>query len=301
MNKVENQLYRAIQCATRADQWDKAKQLASRNGNRVVTPVPIANKSARRVAQRAKAAAKKEQLLQSQGPASARSAPAVLSRSQGPVKRNRSSETIRKSSRARNRSPSSSYTSSVRASSSSSYTTNAPGRHPWLNNWPRMVELYSHDKRLCCWDNNVDMPELLRLDCRPFFDPVLSDHDGRHQSVQAGLLLHNKNKVDCFLDMCKRVAGWMRKHGGRNCAIAFWCDTAKHRSVGCAELFYAILSTEPWARRRHSDGADIYCQHISLETHKLGHLGCPECQNIAPDLNPNLLAARHVWDRAAAL
>jgi hypothetical protein len=164
-----------------------------------------------------------------------------------------------------------------------------------------MVELYSHDKRTCCWDNNVDMPELLRLDCRPFFDPVLSDHDGRHQNVQAGLLLHNKNKVDCFLVMCKRVAGWMRKHGGRNCSIAFWCNTAKHRSVGCAELFYAILSTEPWARARHCNGADIYCQHISLETHKLGHLGCPECQKIAPDLNPNLLAARQVWDRAAAL
>ena len=85
-----------------------------------------------------------------------------------------------------------------------------------------------------------------------------------------------------------------------NCVIRFWCNRGKHRSVGCAELFNAILSTEKWAMAMAGpEGAKVILEHISLDVHKHGcRHGCYDCQPKSPFFNPNLLGARAVWDRS---
>eukprot|EP00972_Heterocapsa_arctica_P044124 6513080-Heterocapsa_arctica.AAC.1 len=76
-----------------------------------------------------------------------------------------------------------------------------------IGEWPKQIEVFSHDKNPCCWNTYRDAESekwCLRLDCRPFYDPDHHDHDGRHRDVQAGLLQNKKNKKDCFLDMCTK-------------------------------------------------------------------------------------------------
>eukprot|EP00972_Heterocapsa_arctica_P085026 12529778-Heterocapsa_arctica.AAC.1 len=56
--------------------------------------------------------------------------------------------------------------------------------HRLIDEWPAQVEIYSHDREVCCWDRhrNVDSEKwCLRLECRPLYDPDRTDHDGRHQ------------------------------------------------------------------------------------------------------------------------
>jgi hypothetical protein len=94
-----------------------------------------------------------------------------------------------------------------------------------ISEWPKKVEIFSHDSGECCWNQHRDVKSeksCLRLDCRPLYDPVHIAHDGRHADVQAGLLQHKQNKKDCFLDMCTKVRAHPRM--GRCCSIAFWCN-----------------------------------------------------------------------------
>jgi hypothetical protein len=297
---IAHQKQRTWQCARRAFAWVEAVKVAEKSGKPVVTPQLAARKSARRLRQRAQQNTKQKQQPASAEPAGTR--------------RNRSSGSMRGSTRdegfvglptnvdARTvLSPTGDLYHGLRFGYAEAHLIpRAPG-DCLTAEWPTLVEIYSHDSKKCCWDRyrDVDSDQCLRLDCRPFYDPDHTDHDGRHRDVQAGLLQHKKNKQDCVLGMCKQVRTHLRTHAGRRCAIAFWCNKGKHRSVGCAELFYAILSTEPWARAQAYNGADIICEHISLDHHKHGHLGCPGCEKISPYLNPNLLAARQVWDRTA--
>jgi hypothetical protein len=285
---IANQHQRTLQGSRRAWEWFTAAKKSEESGKPVVTPAGPAKKTARRLRQRAQQLTKK-----GQQPASAKPAG---------TKDNRNSDSMRGSS-GDEVLPDAPWISGDKLHGilCGGYTEcrlrpPAPGDF-LIDEWPKVVEIYSHDnKKKCCWDNDLCCEQCLRLDCRPFYDPDHTDHDGRHRDVQAGLLQHKKN----IFEMCQLVVTHLRKHAGRRCAIAFWCNRGKHRSVGCAELFYAILSTESWARALAYNGADIYCEHISLETHKHGHLGCPGCKQISPFFNPNLLAARQVWDRAAA-
>jgi hypothetical protein len=296
MNTIAHQQQRTLQGARRAWEWFDAFKVAEKYGKPVVTPAGVANKSARRLRQRAQQNTKKEQQPASAEPAG--------------TKRNRSSDSMRGSSRDEGFVGLPTNVDALWISGDTLHGIRcggyaeahlrppAPGKC-LIGEWPTLVEIYSHDNKKCCWDNDLCCEQCLRLDVHAFYDPDHTDHDGRHRDLQAGLLQHKNNKQDCVLDMCKQVVTHLRKHAGRPCAIAFWCNNGKHRSVGCAELFYAILSTEPWARAHTSNGADIICEHISLDTHKHCHLGCPGCQKFPPYLNPNLLAARQVWDRTA--
>jgi hypothetical protein len=148
----------------------------------------------------------------------------------------------------------------------------------------------------------MDQKSCIRLDCRPLYDPnAKTKHDGRHPDVQAGLLQHNANAPDCFLDMCKAVRVHLRKHAGRHCYIAFWCNSGKHRSVGCAELFNAILSTQAWARASTwpGKGCELYIEHISLDHHMQAHKGCADCCDKNPYENPHIQAAQKMWELSA--
>jgi hypothetical protein len=140
----------------------------------------------------------------------------------------------------------------------------------------------------------------LHLDCRPLFDPIKTKHDGRHPGVQAGLLQHKKNAADCFLNLCKEVRVHLRQYAGLHCSIAFWCNQGKHRSVGCAELFNAILCTQKWAKGFGRPGCELCIEHISLAYHhKQSHKGCADCCENNPHENPNIEAAQNMWERSA--
>jgi hypothetical protein len=58
----------------------------------------------------------------------------------------------------------------------------------------------------------------------------------------------------------------LRANHGETCGISFFCNHGKHRSVGCAELFNTILSTEPWVKAIKHDGRNASVQSTMLET-----------------------------------
>jgi hypothetical protein len=174
-----------------------------------------------------------------------------------------------------------------------------------INFWPTSITVYSHDRHSeCCWHmrEEMDQKSCIRLDCRPLYDPnARTKHDGRHPDVQAGLLRHKKNAPECFLDMCKAVRVHLRKHAGRHCSIAFWCNRGKHRSVGCAELFNAILCTQKWASAAINKGCELYLEHLSLDYHKhaCAQKGCEDCCDKNPYDNPHIQAAQKMWELSA--
>ena len=172
---------------------------------------------------------------------------------------------------------------------------------------PTQIDIYSHcDDSRCCWYKYCQSESddrVLRLDVRPFYDPNNHQHDGRHQDVQAGLLRTDSTQPapKLFIELCKSVRKHLKVCAGRECVITFWCHRGKHRSVGCAELFTSILSTEPWARAAAGPhGCPVYTEHVSLDHHRHGcKERCNNCVAKSPFLNPNLLKAREVWDRSA--
>ncbi len=103
------------------------------------------------------------------------------------TKRNRSSDSMRKSSRDKGfvGSPTNVYSGDTLHEGCVGSPTNAPGHKPFrIDDWPLLVEIYSHDKNECCWYTYCDRdsePWCLRLDCRPLYDPnANTNHDGRH-------------------------------------------------------------------------------------------------------------------------
>jgi hypothetical protein len=297
---IENQKQRTWQGARRAFEWVDALKVAEESGKPVVTPALAAKKSARRLWQRAKKNAQQME-QEDQQPASAEPA---------------GTSNWRRSTSARTSSGNSGWQSggegqegtSRRGSGWEEVFVGSPtkveglsARQDSIYNWPKSITVYSHDRHSeCCWNKyrEMDNEPCLRLDCRPLFDPrAKTHHDGRHQDVQAGLLQHKKNAPDCFLNMCKAVRVHLRVHAGRHCSIAFWCNHGKHRSVGCAELFYAILSNEAWARAAAPlNGCQTFIEHISLDHHRHEHKHCADCCDKNPYDNPNLKAARKMWE-----
>ena len=185
----------------------------------------------------------------------------------------------RRRSRSRCRSRSSSTISTSPAPPAPQLPRNAPV-------WPERVYIYSHD-RSCCWEY-AERPNLLRIDVREFRDPPTS-HDGRHPEVQRRIVA----KTYPFLLLCAKVHRHLKAHKGTTCAVAFFCNRGRHRSVACAELLFGVLGgVESMAR------CYLELNHLSLPWHCLG-CRCRNCDD-ARSTPAVLEAARAVWDRAAA-
>jgi hypothetical protein len=324
--KVENQSQRFHQAAMRANEWVDAADVSLKTGEPIKTPPMAATKSARRAWQRAKAGGAGAGQDGHDGQPAA--SPRCRSRSN-----HEEPETTRRGNSKQwyaGYSASQQYTADDWAAwqetqwyvgspsnvdardefegyakgSSAGRQINTP--RLILDDWPKQIEIYSHDRHPdCCW-NKYCKPEderrCLRIDVRAFYDPHNHEHDGRHQAVQKQLLCtdHTQCAPKRFIEICRQVRKHLRAHAGGKCVITFWCNRGKHRSVGCAELFNAILSTERWAMAMAGpEGAKVILEHISLDVHKHGcKHGCNECQPKSPYLNPNLLGARAVWDRS---
>jgi hypothetical protein len=320
--RVENQSQRFRQAAMRAREWVDAADVSLKTGMPMKTPPMAATKSARRAWQRAKGK-QGEQDGQDGQPAAS---PRCRSRST-----HEEPETTRRGNSKQwyaGYSASQQYTADDWAAWQATQwyvgsPSNVDARDEFegyakgssegrqintprliLDDWPKQVEIYSHDGQ-CCWDKFCkpgDQRHCLRIDVRDFYDPHNHEHDGQHRAVQKQLLNtdYTQKAPTRFIEICTQVRQHLRDHAKGNCVIRFWCNRGKHRSVGCAELFNAILSTEKWAMAMAGpEGAKVILEDISLDVHKHGcKHGCNECQAKSPYLNPNLLGARAVWDRS---
>jgi hypothetical protein len=315
---VDHQAQRSSQRARRAFEWVEAGRVALATGKPVVTPKLAAHKSARRAWQRAN----QKQQQEGQQPAASAAPPASSRRSSSVRTRSGNSKShmertpsgdlhsrrgsawdegfVGLPTKVDARDEFEGFAACSTKGLSARRQINTPG-YSIIDDWPKHIDIYSHDSKTeCCWYKYcVDdvKQRCLRVDCRKLYDPYNHSHDGRHQDVQAGLLQYKEGAV--VINMCTEVRKHLRANAGKRCCIAFWCNRGKHRSVGCAELFTAILSTEPWARAAAGqNGCPIYIEHISLAEHNHGcRSRCRDCCAKSPFLNQHLLAARALWDR----
>jgi hypothetical protein len=104
------------------------------------------------------------------------------------------------------------------------------------------VFLFSNDQS-CCWYLGIPLligvgALCLRFSCKGFFDPQGSrSHDGRHWSVQRGLL----DKADKWLNLTRTVFDAIRGGDGRDVLLSLYCVKGRHRSVGAAEILAYLI------------------------------------------------------------
>ena len=324
--RVDNQSQRSWQAAMRAREWIDAANVSLKTGAPMKTPPMAANKSARRAWQRAKGKQGEQDGQDGQPAASTRGRSRSTHEEQATTRRGNSKQGYAGCSATQRYADDwqgyAAWQATQRFVGSPTYVDArdefkgyakglSAGRQSntprlILDDWPKQIEIYSHDRHPdCCWNKyckQEDEHRCLRIDCRDFYDPHNHEHDGRHQAVQKQLLCtdHTQPAPKRFIEICRQVRKHLRANAGRKCVITFWCNRGKHRSVGCAELFNSILSTEKWAiAEAGPDGCLVILEHISLDEHRHGcRTQCNDCQAKSPYLNPNLLGARAVWDRS---
>lgn len=120
------------------------------------------------------------------------------------------------------------------------------------------VELTSHDRNWCCWEEGS-------YDVRQLFKDPPTWHDGRHKSVQDKLL---QNHTENWEWLCCRVREDMEACRDRVCRIGLFCNGGKHRSVAAIELLACVFRTM---------GKEVRIRHRSLEWHAGRACDCMDC------------------------